>query len=116
MLNVRDKKKERINYIMGSVQFVTLETAKDVAKKLGDIGGGVLPYIPDDVEKSGIYIPEYGYFNTPSEGDKKFYHLRFKNGAEGFNAGLVANTMRLFPTRWPLMITEEVVNSATPLA
>ncbi len=92
-----------------SIQFVTLETAKQVAKELSMIGGGVLPYDANDPETSGIYIPEYiGPFATPEEGDRKFYHFRFRNGADGFNAGLVKRTMELFPTRWPLMVGTEV--------
>jgi hypothetical protein len=102
-------------------QFVTLEEAKRLAKELGNIGGGVLPYRPeaeieqpavwgeeDPAQQSGIYIPDYGYFATPSQGDKKFYHFRFRNGANGFNAGLVKRTMEYAPTRWPIMIATEV--------
>jgi hypothetical protein len=102
-------------------QFVTLETAKEIAKKLGDIGGGVLPYKPEFAveamppdpseinESSGIYIPEYaGPFATPQDGNSKFYHFRFRNGADGINAGLVLGTMHYAPTRWPIMIAQEV--------
>jgi hypothetical protein len=91
-----------------TTQFLTLAEAKKVAKDIGDIGGGVLP-CSDDPETSGIYIPEYnGPFATPQDGDRKFYHLRFRNGAEGFNAGLVKRTMEYAPTRWPLMLATEV--------
>lgn len=101
-------------------QFVTLEDAKAIAAQLGDMGGGVLPYNADteletapplqntDPHRSGIYIPQYAQFATPQQGDQKFYHLRFRNGAEGFNAGLVKATMTIFPTRWPIMIATEV--------
>jgi hypothetical protein len=92
-----------------TTQFVTLAEAMDIAKQLGAIGGGVLPYNADDSEASGIYIPEYsGPFATPEDGERKFYHLRFRNGAEGFNAGLVKGTMAYAPTRWPVMIATEV--------
>ena len=92
-----------------TTQFVTLAEAQDVAKLLGAIGGGVRPYKADDNEESGIYIPEYsGPFATPEDGERKFYHFRFVNGAEGFNAGLVKRTMEYAPTRWPLMIATEV--------
>ncbi len=94
-------------------QFVTLEEAKRIATALGTIGGGVLPYKADIPEESGIYIPEYyGPFATPVDGEKKFYHLRFRNGADGFNAGLVKATMEYSPTRWPLMVATEVNASA----
>ncbi len=94
-------------------QYTTIEEAKSLAKALGDIGGGVLPYIPaaqDRDNKSGIYIPEYlsGPFMTPSDGKRKFYHFRFKNGGDGFNAGLIKATMAFAPTRWPVMIALEV--------
>jgi hypothetical protein len=103
-------------------QFVTLDEAKAVAAQLTDIGGGVLPYNPnteidmyppgqnDDPQRSGIYIPAYttGPFATPQQGDSKFYHFRFENGAEGFNVGLIKATMAFSPTRWPLMLALEV--------
>jgi hypothetical protein len=103
-------------------QYTTLEQAKALAAQLAEIGGGVLPYNPnteldsyppgqnDDPKRSGIYIPVYvtGPFPTPGDGDRKFYHFRFANGAEGFNAGLVAGTMAFSPTRWPVMIAAEV--------
>jgi hypothetical protein len=105
-------------------QFVTLEEAKRLAKELGTIGGGVLPHNPNteqeqpvmwgmedftDPNLSGIYIPSYaGPFGTPEQGAKKFYHFRFRNGANGFNAGLVKRTMEYAPTRWPAMIATEV--------
>lgn len=102
-------------------QFVTLTEAKAIAKTLGDIGGGVLPYradvaaeaMPPNVEEidesSGIYVPMYsGPFATPQDGEREFYHFRFHNGADGFNAGLIKRTMEYSPTRWPLMIATEV--------
>ncbi len=103
-------------------QFVTLDDAKAIAKTLTDagIGGGVLPYNPatelddhapfqnTDPDRSGIYIPSFAPFDTPSQGDKKFYHFRFRNGAEGVNAALVKATMMMCPTRWPFMIAIDV--------
>lgn len=105
-----------------TTQYVTLDEAKKIAKQIGEIGGGVLPYNPetvdeyaaplqdDDPNRSGIYIPSYigGPFATPSNGDAKFFHFRFVNGAEGFNAGLIKATMAYSPTRWPLMLALEV--------
>ena len=93
-----------------TTQFTTLDEAKAVAKQLSAIGGGVPPYDANDPEVSGIYIPEYsvGPFPTPQDGDRRFYHVRFRNGADGFNAGLMKATMEIFPTRWPVMISSEV--------
>lgn len=92
-----------------TTQFVTLDEAKKLAKELATIGGGVLPYNPEDPERSGIYIADYtGPFATPEDGERKFFHFRFRNGASGFNAGLVKRTMEYSPTRWPLMIATEV--------
>ncbi len=104
-----------------NTQYTTLDEAKDIAKKLDDIGGGVLPYIApeDDPDgNSGIYIPEYsqGPFRTPSDADRKFYHFRFRNGAEGLNAGLIRGTMRFSPARWKDMVTLEVNAAHKPSA
>lgn len=91
-------------------QYTTLDEAKTIAKQLSEIGGGVLPYNSDDSDASGIYIPEYlqGPFATPTDGDRKFYHFRFRNGADGINAGLVKAIMQMCPTRWPMMIAIDV--------
>jgi hypothetical protein len=92
-----------------TTQFTTFEEAQRIAKEVGAIGGGVLPFQAEDPERSGIYIAEYyGPFATPEDGERKFYHFRFRNGAEGFNAGLVKRTMEYAPTRWPLMLATEV--------
>jgi hypothetical protein len=105
-------------------QFTTLETARAIAAQLGNIGGGVIPYHAEneletapplqdtDPHRSGIYIPQYAMFATPEQADHKFYHFRFQNGAEGFNAGLIQTIMTMFPTRWPLMIGTEVTAAA----
>ncbi len=91
-------------------QYTTLDEAKSIAKQLGAMGGGVAPFDADSAETSGIYVPEYcgGPFQTPQDGERKFFHIRFRNGADGFNAGLIKSTMAIFPTRWPLMISSEV--------
>lgn len=91
-------------------QYTTLDEAKAVVKQLGSIGGGVPPYDAENSDASGIYVPEYtvGPFQTPQDGDRKFFHIRFRNGVDGFNAGLIRSTMAIFPTRWPLMISSEV--------
>ena len=80
-----------------------MDEGKAIAAKLGTIGGGVVD----------IYVPEYlGPYAAPKNGDAMFYHFKFKNGADGFNVGLVRTTMMYFPSRWPLMITTEVNASA----
>lgn len=88
---------------MNPMQLATIDEAKAIAAKLGVIGGGV----------TDTYIPEYlGPYAAPENGTAKFYHFRFKNGADGFNVGLVRTTMQIFPSRWPLMISTEVEASA----
>lgn len=90
-------------------QFTTLSEAKQIADKIGtEIGGGVAAYNESNSAKSGIYIPEYGRFGTPEDGDRKFYHFRFNSGVDGFNVGLIKGSMLIFPTRWPLMLAQEV--------
>lgn len=93
---------------MNPNQFATLSEAKAIAQQLGTVGGGVKP-VTDDANTSGIYIPDYfGPYNTPSLGDSKFYHFRFQNGAEGFNAGLIRLFMQVFPATWLGMIAAQV--------
>lgn len=89
---------------MNPNQLATIEEAKSIATRLGSIGGGV----------ADIYIPEYtGPYSAPENGSAKFYHFRFKNGADGFNVGLIRTTMQYNPSRWPLMISTEV-NATAP--
>lgn len=89
---------------MNPNQLSTMEEAKKIAALLGTIGGGV----------ADIYIPEYlGPFSAPENGEAKFYHFKFRNGADGFNVGLVRSTMTFFPSRWPVMISTEV-NASVP--
>ncbi len=84
---------------MNPNQLATMEEAKDIAAKLSAIGGGV----------AEIYIPDYlGPYAPPEDGAAKFYHFKFRNGADGFNVGLVRTVMLYFPSRWPLMIATEV--------
>lgn len=80
-------------------QLTTYEEARAIAAQLGGIGGGV----------SDTYVPEYtGPFKAPIDGESEFYHFKFRNGADGFNAGLIQQTIALNPYRWPLMISLEV--------
>jgi len=84
---------------MKNPQLTTMEEAKETALRLATIGGGV----------ADIYIPEYfGPYTAPEDDLSKFYHFRFRNGADGHNVGLVRMTMQNFPTSWPNMIALEV--------
>jgi hypothetical protein len=80
-------------------QLATTEEAKKIAAELANIGGGVVE----------TYVPEYqGPFSPPENGQAKFLHFRFANGADGFNVGLIRAFMQYSPLRWPLMIGAEV--------
>jgi hypothetical protein len=69
---------------------------------------------PKNPDRSGIYIVEFqGPYATPQDGDRKFYHFRFANGAAGINAGLVRRMMQFSPTRWPLMMANDVNQAAS---
>ena len=84
---------------MNPNQLATEAEAKAIALQLAGIGNGVKEY----------YIPEYGGpYVTPQMGDAKFYHIRFNNGAEGFNVGLIRTLMRQCPTTWLNMVATEV--------
>ena len=74
---------------MNPNQLATIEEAKAIALQLSTVGNGV----------KDIYIPQYdGPYTAPEVGNSKFYHLRFNNGAEGFNVGLVRTLMKQCPT------------------
>lgn len=84
---------------MNPNQLATIEEAKAIALQLGPAGNGV----------KDIYIPEYGGpYTVPENGNSKFYHFRFNNGADGFNAGLIRTLMRQCPTTWLNMVTTEI--------
>ena len=84
---------------MNPNQLSTLAEAKAIALQLGSAGNGV----------KDIYIPEYeGPWAVPEIGDSKFYHFRFNNGAEGFNAGLIRTLMKQCPTSWLIMVITEI--------
>ena len=86
---------------MNPNQFATMDEAKAIAHQLGGAGNGV----------KEIYIPEYeGPWAVPEIGNSKFYHIRFNNGAEGFNVGLIRTLMKQCPTSWLNMVGTEVVN------
>ena len=79
-------------------QLATLDEAKEIAKQLASIGGGVVD----------TYIPEYWGFAPPENGAAECLHFRFANGADGFSVGLVRAVMRCSPLRWPLTLGAEV--------
>lgn len=80
-------------------QLSTLKQVEDVKKLLANMGGGVKEH----------YIPEYGGpYVVPENGDRKFYHLRFNNGNEGFNVGLIIYFIKSFPVTWPLMLSQQI--------
>ena len=84
---------------MNPNQLATIEEAKAIALQLSTVGNGV----------KDIYIPQYdGPYTAPEVGNSKFYHLRFNNGAEGFNVGLVRTLMKQCPTTWLNMVTTEI--------
>lgn len=75
---------------MNPAQLSTLSEALELSELLCDIGKGV----------SEIYVPAYGGpFAPPEESstNRKFYHFRFNNGAEGINVGLVRETLEKDP-------------------
>lgn len=93
---------------MNSNQLATLDEAKAIAAKLGAMGGSVKP-LTSEAETSGIYVPQYvGPYAAPQNGSALFLHFRFYNGASGFNVGLIRETMKYFPFRWPLMLSTEI--------
>lgn len=88
---------------MNPQQLTTLEEAREIARDLGSMGGGVID----------VYIPEYlGPYRPPEIGESRFYHFKFANGADGFNAGLVREMRKYFPTSWPSIVTLEVNRAA----
>jgi hypothetical protein len=94
---VRDALEDRKDSMYN--QLATVDEAKEIAKELGAIGGGVVD----------TYVPEYGGpYVPPANGNAKFLHFRFANGAEGFNVGLIRAFMQNSPMNWPLMIATEV--------
>lgn len=84
---------------MNPNQLATEEEAKAIALQLAGVGNGVQEY----------YIPEYdGPWAAPVMGNSKFFHYRFKNGAEGFNVGLIRTLQRQCPTSWLNMVATEI--------
>lgn len=84
---------------MNPNQLATEDEAKAFTIELSGLGNGVREY----------YIPEYeGPWGVPEIGNSKFYHLRFNNGAEGFNVGLVRTLKKQCPTSWLNMVATEI--------
>lgn len=91
---------------MNPNQLTTLEEARAIARDLAAMGGGVID----------VYIPEYlGPYRPPEIADAKFYHFKFANGAEGFNAGLIREMRKMFRTSWPSIVAMEVDRAAASL-
>lgn len=95
---------------MLNLQLTTRKEAEQVVKTLDSlgIGGGVKRF----------YVMNYpvGPFSAPRIDDpvapREFFHVDFKNGAVGFNVGLIRATIVNNPTRWPAMLLEEVNREA----
>lgn len=117
---VADESEEVISAGFNPAQLCTIEQARKYAQMLSSgpvaVGGGVMPEDPDP-NKTGIYLPEWlagpGGFKSPSGVGAKsgkaylFYHFRFRNGAQGVNAGLVIDKFRRFQTA-PLYVLQEL--------
>lgn len=98
--------------LFNNAQLATWEEARQLVaeitefgKSFGQIGGGIKAENKNP-KTSGIYIPEWegGPLSFPvpsgenSEGEPTFWlHLRFVNGREGVNVGLVLDRLRRYP-------------------
>lgn len=80
-------------------QLSTEKEVEFVKNMVGHFGKGVEEH----------YIPQYlGPFQVPEDGDRKFYHLKFKNGNDGFNVGLLLYFIKAFPVTWPAMLADQI--------
>lgn len=80
-------------------QLATEKELEFVKNQVGHFGGGL----------QEAYIPKYeGPFLVPEDGDRKFWHLRFKNGNEGFNVGLILYFIKSFPVTWTAMLADQI--------
>ena len=98
-------------------QLSTETECKQIADKLGYIGGGVEEwYVPrwiaffDSINNWFHSSPEIQ--SGPEAERQRHWHFRFKNGAEGFNVGLIRETIKNNPNSWPVMISSEVNSAA----
>jgi hypothetical protein len=96
--------------LFNSNQLATWEQARDYANTLSAgpivVGGGVKPETGNPAI-SGIYLPNWEggpggfaepHYTDPQTGAKYFFlHYRFRNGAEGMNAGLIMDKFRRYP-------------------
>ncbi len=106
-------------------QLATWKQARECASKLSAgpivVGLGVKPEVPG-YKITGIYRPIWlagpGSFEEPQakiDGwDYFFLHLRFKNGGEGMNVGLIIDKFRRYPTS-PLYVLSELAKEAETL-
>jgi len=82
-------------------QLATMAQVTEIVGQLNvaNAGGGVKEW----------YIPDYsGPWVAPEMGDQKFYHLRFKCGAQGFNVGLLWDLRAMFPLSWTTNVNTEI--------
>lgn len=79
-------------------QLATIEQARALVSTLAQYGMTVKPEVADQAE-SGIYVPLWSDFGgpIPADGDAKWYHFRFTNGAEGINVGLIQDRLKRYP-------------------
>lgn len=116
-------------------QLATYDEARAMRTYLGTIGGGVLdgddekgvqfvanpsmPWLPPTQQIPGIYVPSWeggpGGFAVPHDGDKRFLHFRFKNGASGMNVGLIIDKFRRYPNS-PAYVLGEIAREAASMA
>lgn len=100
-------------------ELATYEEARAVRALFNQYGtgGGVLPgddekaapppdpnmwWLPQSTAAPGIYQPSWvggpGGFPIPNApGGKRYLHLRFKNGGEGMNVGLIIDKFKRYP-------------------
>lgn len=116
-------------------QLATWDEARECARLLSagpiTVGDGVRPQVNQpgtsepDMAKSGIYRPAWlegpSAFPEPQDVDEKtgkeywFLHLRFFNGAEGMNVGLILDQFRKYPNS-PAYVLKRLQDEANMLA
>ena len=114
--------------IFNRKQLATWDEARECARLVSGgpiaVGDGVKPETRD-LKTSGIFIPEWlpgpSAFDEPHDVDEKtgkeywFIHLRFNNGAEGMNVGLILDQFRRYPNS-PGFVLKRLSDEANMLA
>jgi len=82
------------------------------------------PWLPASPGRPGIYLPPWvggpggfaqPHYTDPTTGEKYFHlHLRFRNGAEGMNVGLIRDKFRRHPNA-PAYVLNEINKEADSL-